>query len=156
MTRLSLRRLGLLSPPELDRLIGAAQAELVSRRRPADEVKLILQAHVVLSGYAWEELFPAHPAPFDPPADVPPYELATKRGDAVHPLLVAWPVQEVGLSVPLEKVQRAMGLQETWSEFYSQLEHAVRQGWLHYRGRDHAYLTESGRLATFATPDNNG
>jgi hypothetical protein len=155
MPRLSLRRLVLMSPPELDSLIDAAKAELVSRRRPADDVRLLLQAQVVRAGYAWNELFPGVPAPFDPPADVPPDGLVTKRGDA-YPLLLAWPVQEVGFAVPLEKVQRAVGLSENWPEFYSQLEHALRQGWLHFRGRDHAYLTEAGRKATSPTHDNNG
>lgn len=126
-----------MSPSELNRLIDAAQ---------------VVQAHVVHAGYAWEEVFPGHRAPFNPPDALPDAPVAT-RCDALLPLLIAWPVQEVGLSVLLETVQREMGLQETWPEFYSQQERAVRQGWLHFRGRDHAYLTESGRLATFTTCD---
>lgn len=54
----------------------------------------------------------------------------------------------------LEKIQHAVGLSDNWPEFYSQLEHAVRHGWLHFRVRAHAhaYLTESSRQATSLPP----
>lgn len=134
-------KLSLLSLQDLDVLIAAARAELVSRRRAADDVRLMLQAAVALEGWQWHEVFPeCVPLPIHTELDAP----CMPR---VHALLMSWAelvARKADREMRIADLQTRVGASEDWPGFIADVEIAVRQGLMYFRGRDHLVLSPLG------------